>query len=167
VHCGKSVRWTPRWPPRRPEAESRVFGRGSAWFPRRAAPPNAHTCGRGKDCIICIIMSYRLKESRNTRICQTEDACVCICIYVCVCMRVYMYVCICIYIYVCMYVCVGGCRYMCVYICLCLTFFYLFYVYITKQIKNVTDKKKLKTPNRDIFVRTVNSQSESRLWSKM
>jgi len=30
---------------------------------------------------------------------------------------------------------------MSVYICLCLTFVYLFYVYITKQIQNLSDKK--------------------------
>jgi len=38
-----------------------------------------------------------------------------------------------VFVYICVYIC------MCVYICLCL---YLLYVYITKQIKNVSDKKK-------------------------
>jgi len=32
------------------------------------------------------------------------------------------------------------CVYMGVYICFCLTFLYLFYVYITKQIQNLSDK---------------------------
>jgi len=57
--------------------------------------------------------------SRNVQVCMY--VCMCVCVYVCVC------VCVCVCVYMCVYVCVCVC--VCVHVCMCVSQFFLFFVF--------------------------------------